>query len=86
MEAARLAGSRDHWIKKHDEAYAVAMHNDARLAILDMREPHEMSAFKPSDGMVALLSEIYERPLNELRDLPVTNGPALQGRHRLEPG
>ena len=34
QEVTRLAGSRDHWIKKHDQAYAVAMHNER--VILDM--------------------------------------------------
>jgi hypothetical protein len=36
QEVTRLAHSRDHWIAKHDRAYAVAMHNER--VILDMEE------------------------------------------------
>jgi len=51
-EVVRLTHSREHWIKKHDRAYEVAMHNErviARLedsitagrAITPDAEPHE---------------------------------------------
>jgi hypothetical protein len=33
-EVTRLAHSRDHWIAKHDRAYAVAMHNERVIADL----------------------------------------------------
>jgi hypothetical protein len=33
-EVVRLAHSRDHWIAKHDRAYAVAMHNERVIADL----------------------------------------------------
>jgi hypothetical protein len=35
-EVTRLAHSREHWIKKHDRAYEVAMHNER--VILDMEK------------------------------------------------
>lgn len=35
-EVTRLAHSREHWIAKHDRAYAVAMHNER--VILDMEK------------------------------------------------
>jgi hypothetical protein len=35
-EVIRLAHSREHWIKKHDRAYEVAMHNER--VILDMEK------------------------------------------------
>jgi hypothetical protein len=34
-EVARLASSRDHWLAKHDRAYAVAMHNERVIARLE---------------------------------------------------
>jgi hypothetical protein len=36
QEVVRLAHSRDHWIAKHDRAYAIAMHNER--VILEMEE------------------------------------------------
>ena len=35
-EVVRLAHSREHWIAKHDQAHAVAMHNER--VIRDMEE------------------------------------------------
>ena len=35
QEVARLASSRDHWLAKHDRAYAVAMHNERVIASLE---------------------------------------------------
>jgi hypothetical protein len=37
QEVARLAGSRDHWLAKHDRAYAVAMHNERVIADMEAR-------------------------------------------------
>jgi len=34
-EVKRLASSRDHWMAKHDRAYAVAMHNERVIASLE---------------------------------------------------
>jgi hypothetical protein len=34
-EVTRLAHSRDHWLAKHDRAYAVAMHNERVIARLE---------------------------------------------------
>jgi hypothetical protein len=34
-EVVRLAHSRDHWLAKHDRAYAVAMHNERVIARLE---------------------------------------------------
>jgi hypothetical protein len=34
-EVTRLAHSREHWIAKHDRAYAVAMHNERVIARLE---------------------------------------------------
>jgi len=36
-EVTRLASSRDHWIAKHDRAYAVAMHNEKVIADMEAR-------------------------------------------------
>jgi hypothetical protein len=36
-EVKRLASSRDHWIAKHDRAYAVAMHNERVIADMEDR-------------------------------------------------
>jgi hypothetical protein len=36
-EVTRLAHSRDHWINKHDRAYAVAMHNEKVIADMEAR-------------------------------------------------
>jgi hypothetical protein len=37
MEVVRLAHSREHWIAKHDRAYAVAMHNERVIADMENR-------------------------------------------------
>jgi hypothetical protein len=34
-EVTRLSHSREHWIAKHDRAYAVAMHNEKVIARLE---------------------------------------------------
>jgi hypothetical protein len=34
-EVTRLSHSREHWIAKHDRAYAVAMHNERVIARLE---------------------------------------------------
>lgn len=36
-EVTRLAYSRDHWLAKHDRAYAVAMHNERVIAEMEAR-------------------------------------------------
>ena len=36
-EIVRLAHSREHWIAKHDRAYAVAMHNERVIADMESR-------------------------------------------------
>jgi hypothetical protein len=36
-EVVRLAHSRDHWLAKHDRAYAVAMHNERVIADMENR-------------------------------------------------
>jgi hypothetical protein len=36
-EVTRLAHSRDHWLAKHDRAYAVAMHNEKVIADMEAR-------------------------------------------------
>jgi hypothetical protein len=36
-EVTRLAHSREHWINKHDRAYAVAMHNEKVIADMEAR-------------------------------------------------
>jgi hypothetical protein len=36
-EVTRLAHSREHWIAKHDRAYAVAMHNEKVIADMEAR-------------------------------------------------
>ena len=36
-EVTRLAHSREHWIAKHDRAYAVAMHNERVIADMESR-------------------------------------------------
>jgi hypothetical protein len=36
-EVTRLAHSREHWISKHDRAYAVAMHNERVIADMEAR-------------------------------------------------
>ena len=36
-EVTRLAHSREHWIAKHDRAYAVAMHNERVIADMQSR-------------------------------------------------
>jgi hypothetical protein len=36
-EVARLASSRDHWLAKHDRAYAVAMHNERVILEMENR-------------------------------------------------
>lgn len=36
-EVTRLASSRDHWLAKHDRAYAVAMHNEKVIADMEAR-------------------------------------------------
>jgi hypothetical protein len=36
-EVTRLAQSREHWITKHDRAYAVAMHNERVIADMESR-------------------------------------------------
>jgi hypothetical protein len=36
-EVTRLSHSREHWIAKHDRAYAVAMHNERVIADLESR-------------------------------------------------
>jgi hypothetical protein len=35
LEVTRLAHSREHWVAKHDRAYAVAMHNERVIARLE---------------------------------------------------
>jgi hypothetical protein len=37
QEVTRLAQSRDHWIKKHDRAYEVAMHNEKVIREMEER-------------------------------------------------
>jgi hypothetical protein len=37
QEVARLASSRDHWLAKHDRAYAVAMHNERVILEMENR-------------------------------------------------
>ena len=37
QEVTRLASSREHWIAKHDRAYAVAMHNERVIAEMENR-------------------------------------------------
>jgi hypothetical protein len=44
-EVTRLSHSRDHWIAKHDKAYAVAMHNER--VILDMEDRITRGAITP---------------------------------------
>jgi hypothetical protein len=36
-EVTRLSHSREHWIAKHDRAYAVAMHNERVIADMESR-------------------------------------------------
>ena len=36
-EVTRLAHSRDHWLAKHDRAYAVAMHNERVILEMENR-------------------------------------------------
>jgi hypothetical protein len=36
-EVTRLAQSREHWITKHDRAYAVAMHNEKVIREMEER-------------------------------------------------
>ena len=36
-EVIRLAHSRQHWMTKHDRAYAVAMHNERVIAEMENR-------------------------------------------------
>jgi hypothetical protein len=36
-EVIRLASSRQHWMTKHDRAYAVAMHNERVIAEMENR-------------------------------------------------
>lgn len=36
-EVIRLASSREHWIAKHDRAYAVAMHNERVILEMEAR-------------------------------------------------
>jgi hypothetical protein len=36
-EVVRLAHSRDHWLAKHDRAYAVAMHNERVILEMENR-------------------------------------------------
>ena len=36
-EATALRSSREHWIAKHDRAYAVAMHNERVIADMESR-------------------------------------------------
>jgi hypothetical protein len=36
-EVTRLSHSRDHWIAKHDRAYAVAMHNERVIREMEER-------------------------------------------------
>lgn len=36
-EVIRLAHSREHWIAKHDRAYAVAMHNERVILEMENR-------------------------------------------------
>jgi len=36
-EVVRLAHSRDHWLAKHDRAYAVAMHNERVILEMEAR-------------------------------------------------
>jgi hypothetical protein len=36
-EVTRLAHSRDHWLAKHDRAYAVAMHNEKVIREMEER-------------------------------------------------
>jgi hypothetical protein len=36
-EVTRLAHSREHWLAKHDRAYAVAMHNEKVIADMEAR-------------------------------------------------
>ena len=36
-EVIRLAHSRQHWMNKHDRAYAVAMHNERVIAEMENR-------------------------------------------------
>jgi hypothetical protein len=44
-EVTRLSHSRDHWIAKHDRAYAVAMHNER--VILEMEDRITRGAITP---------------------------------------
>jgi hypothetical protein len=37
QEVVRLAHSRDHWLAKHDRAYAVAMHNERVILEMENR-------------------------------------------------
>jgi hypothetical protein len=37
QEVTRLAHSRDHWLAKHDRAYAVAMHNERVILEMENR-------------------------------------------------
>jgi hypothetical protein len=37
QEVTRLAHSREHWIAKHERAYAVAMHNERVIADMESR-------------------------------------------------
>jgi hypothetical protein len=37
QEVTRLAQSREHWIAKHDRAYAVAMHNERVILEMESR-------------------------------------------------
>jgi len=37
QEVTRLSHSREHWIAKHDRAYAVAMHNEKVIADMEAR-------------------------------------------------
>jgi hypothetical protein len=37
QEVTRLSHSREHWIAKHDRAYAVAMHNERVIADMESR-------------------------------------------------
>jgi hypothetical protein len=48
QEVTRLAHSRDHWIAKHDRAYAVAMHNER--VILEMEERGHTLEWLPMDS------------------------------------
>jgi hypothetical protein len=37
QEVTRLSHSREHWIAKHDRAYAVAMHNERVIREMEER-------------------------------------------------